>query len=154
MAQSPTPPTIGRIVHYHHPSEGVVSGEVQDFPAMILEVSGGPISPPTSSPSSLEGDDDADADTGLQTSAVQSEPYVCMLEIFRPRGTEWRRCSEGEEPGQWSWPERSVSLTIDTVEDMVKGFVEREVEKTFELIEIDSWLRERVGEIVKGITAQ
>jgi hypothetical protein len=75
MATSTRIPTPGRIVNYHHPVDG------HDWPAIILEVTGGP-------------DDDVSV----------NEPYLCNLQIFRARGNEWRRANEGDEPSHWSWP--------------------------------------------------
>lgn len=112
-------PTIGRIVHFHHAGEGLADGNPRDYPAVILEVSGGPI-------------DNDSAAAGQQTDRTETDlPYVCLLQVLRPRGTEWLRCAEGVGSGQWSWPpitgssETSLLERVHALEERVRGYVDK-----------------------------
>ena len=95
-------PTPGRIVNFHEEVDG------RDWPAMILEVSGGPILG--------EG---IDAPTGARVQFVIPEPWVAFLQVFRPRGNHWGRHVEGDRGGQWSWPERQGN--DQWLQDLITG---------------------------------
>lgn len=112
-------PTIGRIVHYHHPGEGLADGRPRDYPALILEVSGGPLGSATN----VEGQTD--------------EEYRCLLAIFAPRKTDWRRCYEGNGSGQWSWPSSLTPEPSQRQHDLIRGYIDEYMTELFDIIDRD-----------------
>jgi hypothetical protein len=92
----PPPPTPGRIVDYHHGEDD------RWWPSIVLEVNTTPGYTPTSSERIVNDDGEA---IMVPAAPVPAES-VCYLQVFRPRGNEWRRCTEGVNPGQWRWPIR------------------------------------------------
>ena len=117
----PRVPTPCRVVIYHHNGDGLTPNEPHDIPAMILEVSGGPISPP--------GGEATDLQTAEGTAdSIASEPYLCLLELFRLRSKEWRRdVPEGDGPGQWSWP--TIEPAGAEIPQYVKDYVDERIEQ-------------------------
>lgn len=88
-------PTVGRIVLYKHP----LHPEGGYWPALILEITehpGGVLDPP---------------------GAVE---VLCHLQIFRPRGNEWKRVIEGIVEGTWCWPERDPKNDLPIPKGILK----------------------------------
>ena len=108
-------PSKGRIVLYHHPGDGLADGNPQDYPAMILEVSGGPI---ISDTLSLEGEgDDRQTEGRVAASSQRTIRVLCWRSSDR-EGREWRRCGEGVGSGTWSWISVPPSPLVDEVDHL------------------------------------
>lgn len=85
-----TTPTPGEIVLYHHGEDAAW------WPAMVLEVTSSiPVQPQTP-PTVVIG-----METVSLPMAPPTEETLVYLQVFRPRGNLWSRCTEGEGPGQW-----------------------------------------------------
>lgn len=84
MKQQQRTPYLGLTVLYHHPIDG------KDYPAMVLEIRGGP-------------SDDVEFNKNKEVIKGHNEAWVCMLQIFRPRGNDWKWSSCGDAEGLWSW---------------------------------------------------
>lgn len=118
-------PAAGRFVMFHH------GEDVWDWPALILQVQvrdgsneliGSIVS------SKLVKSVTAPHDTPDFDPLTDDLPigwfYECHLQVFRPRGNDWRWSVEGLGTGQWSWPG-----TAPTPSPALIG-IERDVETT------------------------